>query len=39
MTEYNVFSLIILSIFVNNFVLSRFLGLCPYMGVSKQIGK
>jgi electron transport complex protein RnfA len=37
MTEYNVFSLIILSIFVNNFVLSRFLGLCPYMGVSKQM--
>ncbi|GAB4336424.1 MAG: electron transport complex subunit RsxA [Calditrichia bacterium] len=35
--EYGVFQLIILSIFVNNFVLSRFLGLCPYMGVSKQL--
>ena len=23
-------------VFVNNFVLSRFLGLCPYMGVSRQ---
>jgi len=35
--EYGIFQLIILSIFVNNFVLSRFLGLCPYMGVSKQL--
>ena len=25
------------SILVNNFVLSRFLGLCPYLGVSKQL--
>ena len=25
------------SIFVTNFVLSRFLGLCPYIGVSKQL--
>ena len=25
------------SIFVSNFVLSRFLGLCPYIGVSKQL--
>ncbi|GAB4377068.1 MAG: electron transport complex subunit RsxA [Calditrichia bacterium] len=35
--EYGIFQLIILSIFVNNFVLARFLGLCPYMGVSKQL--
>jgi electron transport complex protein RnfA len=28
---------VISAIFINNFVLSRFLGLCPYMGVSKQI--
>ena len=35
--EYGIFQLIILSIFVNNFVLSRFLGICPYMGVSKQL--
>jgi Na+-translocating ferredoxin:NAD+ oxidoreductase subunit A len=27
----------IAAIFINNFVLSRFLGICPYMGVSKQI--
>lgn len=25
------------AIFVNNFVLSRFLGLCPYIGVSRQL--
>jgi electron transport complex protein RnfA len=25
------------AIFVNNFVLSRFLGICPFMGVSKKI--
>ncbi|MFZ0389064.1 MAG: Rnf-Nqr domain containing protein, partial [Calditrichia bacterium] len=37
MMEYGIFQLIILSIFVNNFVLARFLGLCPYMGVSKQL--
>jgi electron transport complex protein RnfA len=35
--EYGIFQLIILSIFINNFVLARFLGLCPYMGVSKQL--
>ncbi len=35
--EYGIFQIIILSIFVNNFVLSRFLGICPYMGVSKQL--
>jgi electron transport complex protein RnfA len=35
--EYGIFQLIILSIFVNNFVLARFLGICPYMGVSKQL--
>lgn len=32
-----VFTLAILAIFVNNFVLSKFLGLCPYIGVSKKI--
>ena len=25
------------AIFISNFVLSRFLGLCPYIGVSKQL--
>lgn len=31
------FIIAISSIFVTNFVLSRFLGLCPYIGVSKQL--
>ena len=29
--------IIISSVFVNNFVLSRFLGICPFLGVSKKI--
>ena len=28
--------LVINAIFVNNFVLSRFLGICPFLGVSKK---
>ncbi len=35
--EYGIFQIVIMSIFINNFVLQRFLGLCPYMGVSKQL--
>jgi len=31
------FLIIISTVFVNNFVLARFLGLCPFMGVSKRI--
>ncbi|MEA2011987.1 MAG: electron transport complex subunit RsxA [Verrucomicrobiota bacterium] len=31
------FALIVGAIFVNNFVLSRFLGVCPFLGVSKQL--
>jgi len=30
-------AIIISSIFVNNFVLARFLGLCPFIGVSKRV--
>ncbi len=30
-------AIIIGAIFVNNFVLSRFLGICPFLGVSKQL--
>ncbi len=26
------------SVFVNNYVLSRFLGICPFLGVSKKLG-
>lgn len=33
----NFFTLIISSIFVNNFVMSRFLGICPFLGVSKKV--
>ncbi|KAF5072268.1 MULTISPECIES: electron transport complex subunit RsxA [Acetobacterium] len=29
--------IMISAIFVNNFVLSRFLGICPFLGVSKQV--
>lgn len=35
MTEY--LALLFGTIFVNNLVLSRFLGLCPFMGVSKKL--
>jgi len=31
-------TLLFTTIFVNNMVLSRFLGLCPFMGVSKKLG-
>ena len=29
--------LVIGAVFVNNFVLSRFLGICPFLGVSRKI--
>lgn len=32
----NLLALIIGAIFVNNFILTRFLGLCPFFGVSKK---
>ncbi|MEA2036947.1 MAG: RnfABCDGE type electron transport complex subunit A, partial [Nanoarchaeota archaeon] len=35
MTE-NLIAIIIGAIFVNNFILTRFLGLCPFFGVSKK---
>jgi electron transport complex protein RnfA len=35
MTEY--FSLIVGAVLVNNVVLSRFLGICPFLGVSKKL--
>jgi len=31
------FAIIIGSIFINNFILAKFLGTCPFMGVSKKI--
>lgn len=33
----NLVTIMISSIFVNNFVLSRFLGICPFLGVSKKV--
>ena len=33
----NIFMLAISAILINNFVLARFLGLCPYIGVSKKL--
>ncbi|MCF7792576.1 MAG: electron transport complex subunit RsxA [Candidatus Cloacimonetes bacterium] len=33
----NIFAMAIAAIFVQNFVLMRFLGLCPYIGVSKKV--
>ncbi len=35
MTEF--FLLLISTILVNNFVLVKFLGLCPFMGVSNKL--
>lgn len=32
-----IFAMAVSAIFVQNFVLSRFLGLCPYIGVSKKL--
>lgn len=33
----NLFSIIIGAIFINNFVFAKFLGICPFMGVSKKV--
>lgn len=33
-----IIAIIISTVFVNNFILSRFLGLCPFIGVSKNTG-
>ncbi len=32
----NIFAIVISMIFVNNFILTKFLGLCPFFGVSKK---
>ncbi len=32
-----IFIIIITAVFINNFVFSRFLGTCPYLGVSKKL--
>ena len=33
----NLFAIAIGAILVNNFILSQFLGICPFMGVSKKM--
>lgn len=33
----NIFAIVFGAIFINNFVLSRFLGICPFLGVSKKV--
>lgn len=33
----NIFIILLSSILVNNFVMSRFLGCCPFLGVSKRV--
>lgn len=37
MNVTGLFLIIVSAIFVNNFVLSKFLGICPFLGVSKKI--
>lgn len=32
-----VFLVLLSSILINNFILSRFLGICPFLGVSKKV--
>lgn len=33
----SLFTILVSALLVNNFVLSRFLGICPFLGVSKQV--
>lgn len=37
MENATIFVILVSSILVNNFVLNRFLGICPFLGVSKQV--
>lgn len=37
MSDFSILQIIISAMFVNNFILSRFLGICPFLGVSKQV--
>lgn len=37
MENASIFVILVSSILVNNFVLNRFLGICPFLGVSKQV--
>ena len=33
----NLLFIILTSVFVNNYVLTKFLGVCPFLGVSKKL--
>ena len=37
MAEQNLFMIVVAAILINNVVFARFLGICPYLGVSKKI--
>ncbi|MCK4994747.1 MAG: electron transport complex subunit RsxA [Candidatus Omnitrophica bacterium] len=37
MNFLKIFGIVVSAIFINNFVLSRFLGLCPFIGISKKL--
>ncbi|HKL11351.1 MAG TPA: electron transport complex subunit RsxA [Clostridia bacterium] len=37
MENASIFVILVSSILVNNFVMSKFLGICPFLGVSKQV--
>jgi len=37
MSELSLFQIVVSAIFVNNFILARFLGICPFLGVSKKV--
>ncbi len=37
MSASSIFVILVSAIFVNNFVLSRFLGICPFLGVSRKV--
>ncbi|MBN2794888.1 MAG: electron transport complex subunit RsxA [Clostridia bacterium] len=37
MENASIFVIVVSAILVNNFVLSRFLGICPFLGVSKKV--
>ena len=36
MKDYGFFAIILTGIFTNNYILSKFLGICPFLGVSKK---
>ncbi|MBQ8914562.1 MAG: electron transport complex protein RnfA, partial [Clostridia bacterium] len=35
----NLLFIIMTSVLVNNYVLTKFLGICPFLGVSKKVGQ